>query len=101
MGSLFVFFLIFHLKKQIQQTITEFEVLTALGMKVAIFLDIQPCSTHMNQRFGGTEHLHLQGRNSTKLEASVLARGDIFLHNFGSQTYYTALHRPRRCQFSN
>jgi hypothetical protein len=38
-----------------------FEVLTAVDMNVAIFWDIAPCSTYVNQRFGGVYHLRLQG----------------------------------------
>jgi hypothetical protein len=46
-----------------------FEVFTAVVMKVNIFWDVAPCSPHMNQRFGGTYHLHPQGRKSTEKEA--------------------------------
>jgi hypothetical protein len=38
-----------------------FEILTAIGMNVTIFWDIAPCTSHMNQRFGGESHFHLQG----------------------------------------
>jgi hypothetical protein len=40
-------------------------------MNVAIFWNKAPCGPHMNQRFGGTYHLHLQGRKSTKKANSV------------------------------
>jgi hypothetical protein len=48
-----------------------FEVLTAVVMITAIFRDIAPCSPYMNRRFGGTYHLHLQGRISAEQETSV------------------------------
>jgi hypothetical protein len=35
-------------------------------MKVAISWDVVPCSPYMNQRFGRTFHLHLQGRKSAE-----------------------------------
>jgi hypothetical protein len=38
------------------------EVLTAVVMKSAVFWDITPCSPlKVDQRFGGTYHLHLLG----------------------------------------
>jgi hypothetical protein len=40
-----------------------FEVLTAVVMKITIFWDIMLCSPlNVNRHFGGTYHLHLQGR---------------------------------------
>jgi hypothetical protein len=30
-----------------------------------------PCSPYVNQRFGGTYHLHLQGRKSAEQETSI------------------------------
>jgi hypothetical protein len=48
-----------------------FEVLTAVGMNVAIFCDIRPCSPYVNWRFGGTYNLHLQGKNSAEQETRV------------------------------
>jgi hypothetical protein len=38
------------------------EVLTAVTMKNAVFWDVAPCGFIINQRFGGTYRLHLQGR---------------------------------------
>jgi succinylglutamate desuccinylase len=35
-----------------------------------MFWDIAPCSRYMNRRFGGTYHLHLQGRKSAEKETS-------------------------------
>jgi hypothetical protein len=52
-----------------------FEVPTAVVMKVAILWDIAPCSPYMNERFGGTYHLHFQGRKSADQETSVLVGG--------------------------
>jgi hypothetical protein len=49
------------------------EFLTAVDMKVAIFWDISQCSLHMNQRFGGTYHLHLQDKKSAEQETYVPA----------------------------
>jgi hypothetical protein len=40
-----------------------FEVITAVVLKSTIFWDRTPCSPlKVNQQFGGTYHLHLQGR---------------------------------------
>jgi hypothetical protein len=41
-------------------------------MKVAIFCDIAQCIPHVKQSFGGTYHLHLQGRKSAEQETSGL-----------------------------
>jgi hypothetical protein len=42
-----------------------FEVFTAVVMKSIIFWDITPCSLlSFNRSFGGTYHLHLQGRRN-------------------------------------
>jgi hypothetical protein len=40
-------------------------------MNVAIFWAIAPCSAYVNKRFGGTYHLHLQGRKSAEQETSL------------------------------
>jgi hypothetical protein len=40
-------------------------------MNVAIFWDIEPCSPYVDRRFGGTYHLHFQGRKSADQETSV------------------------------
>jgi hypothetical protein len=50
-----------------------FDVLSALVMKSIILWDMMPCSPlSFNRRFGGTYHLHLQGRrtNFSKKQAS-------------------------------
>jgi hypothetical protein len=39
---------------------------------VAIIWDIAPCSLYVNCCFGGTYHLHLQGRKSAKPESAFL-----------------------------
>jgi hypothetical protein len=48
-----------------------FEVLTAVVMSLASFLDIAPCSPYMNRRFGEMYHLHLQGRKSAEQDPNV------------------------------
>jgi hypothetical protein len=35
-------------------------------MKKAVFWDVAPCRCGVNRRFGGTYHLHLQGRRKNK-----------------------------------
>jgi hypothetical protein len=45
-------------------TITEFEVITAVTMKNAIFLDVAPCGFIINPRFDETSRLHLQDRRN-------------------------------------
>jgi hypothetical protein len=47
-----------------------FEVVTAVVINVAIW-DTSQCSPYVNQCFGGTYHLHIQGRKSTEQETSV------------------------------
>jgi hypothetical protein len=83
-----------------------FEVLPPAVMKFNIFWDIVPCSPYMSLCFGGTYHLHLQGRKSAKQETTCscwfLARlifnpedgGDMFLRNISSYMDYMALY-PR------
>jgi hypothetical protein len=85
-----------------------------IGTDVAIYWGIAPCSPYVNDRFGGTYHLHLQGRKSAQQETSVqqvtgwfLVRlifdpedlGDMFLRNVCSHTDYTALY-PIKWQHS-
>jgi hypothetical protein len=48
-----------------------FEVLIAVIIHIAVLWEKAPCSTYVNRRFGGTYHLHLQGRKSAKQETSV------------------------------
>jgi hypothetical protein len=43
-----------------RQVYLRFEVFTAVTMKKAVFWDVVPCKNCVNQRFGGTYHLHLQ-----------------------------------------
>jgi hypothetical protein len=85
-----------------------FEVSTAVTMKNAVFWDVAPCSSCVNQRFGGTYLLHLQGR---KIRNDLLTlvprswifysenRGHTFFRNVGSHKNYTAPH-PRRRRYS-
>jgi hypothetical protein len=47
------------------------EVLSAVVIGVAICWDRAPCSQYANRCFGGTHHLHLQGRKSAEQETSV------------------------------
>jgi hypothetical protein len=61
-----------------------FEVITAVVMSVAIFWNIAQCSPYVNQRFGGTYHLHLQGRKSEEQETSMLAGGQTELFQMKS-----------------
>jgi hypothetical protein len=42
-------------------------------MKIVIFWDIASCIAYMNGLFGGTYHLHLQGRKSAENETLALA----------------------------
>jgi hypothetical protein len=51
-------------------------------MKFAIFWYIAPCSTYMNRRFGGTYHLHLQGRKSAECSENSSALRISFLRLF-------------------
>jgi hypothetical protein len=71
-----------------------FEVLTAVIMKSTIFWDIKPCSPlSVNRKFGGTYHLHLQGRKSLPPAFMLVScsayffapedGGDMFLRNAG------------------
>jgi hypothetical protein len=55
--------------------IAGFEVLTAVVMIISFLWDIGVCNPYMNRRFGGTYHLHLQGRKSAEQETSVRACG--------------------------
>jgi hypothetical protein len=42
--------------------IVGFVVFTAVTMKNVVFWDVVPCRSCVNQRFGGTCHIHLRGR---------------------------------------
>jgi hypothetical protein len=43
--------------------------------RVVFFWDTVPCGLYMNDRFGGTYHLHLQDGKSADKESSVLTGG--------------------------
>jgi hypothetical protein len=43
-----------------------YEVLPAVVMNVGIFWNLERCTPHVNRRFGGTYHFHLQGRISAE-----------------------------------
>jgi hypothetical protein len=47
------------------------EFLTEAVMNVEILWDMAACRHYVNSRFGGTYHLHLQGRKSAAHETSV------------------------------
>jgi hypothetical protein len=49
-------------------------------VNIAIFWDTAPCSQFVNRRFGGTYHLHIQGKKSTEEEASVQQIPSHLLH---------------------
>jgi hypothetical protein len=51
--------------------IIRFEVFTEVTMKNAIFWDVAPCRCFVNQRFGGTNHIHLQDRKIHERGTSV------------------------------
>jgi hypothetical protein len=65
----------YHYSNKNDLKLVGFEVLTAVVMNVAIFWDIAPCSPYVNQRFGGTYHLYLQGKKSAEQETSVQQGG--------------------------
>jgi hypothetical protein len=48
-----------------------FEVFTAVTMKNAVFWDVAPSRSYVNQRFGGMYRFHLQGRKTRKAGTSV------------------------------
>jgi hypothetical protein len=50
-----------YLKFPIIRRYVELEAFTAVTMKNAIFWDVASCRSFVNQRFGGTYRLHLQG----------------------------------------
>jgi hypothetical protein len=61
-----------------------FEVFTAVTMKNAIFLDVVPCRSCVNQRFEGTYRFHLQGRKIRKRGTSchlltLVPRSQVFV----------------------
>jgi hypothetical protein len=64
-----------------------------------IFWDTAPCSLHVNWRFGGTYHLHFQGRKSRWFLARLIFcpedGGYTFLREVGSHMDYTALYLRR------
>jgi hypothetical protein len=62
-----------------------FEVFTAVTMKNAVFLDVVRCSSCVNERFGGTYRLHLQGRKIRVRATSVSRWLHTGLHGATSQ----------------
>jgi hypothetical protein len=48
-------------------------------LNVAIFCDIEPCGQYVNRRFGGTCHIHLQGKKSAEQETSHLLQARFLL----------------------
>jgi hypothetical protein len=46
-------------------------IFTAVTMKNAFFWDVTPCGSCKNRRFGGSCHLHLQGRKHPRAKKSV------------------------------
>jgi hypothetical protein len=48
-----------------------FEAFTGVTMKNVVFWDVALCSSCFNRRFGGTYHLHLQGRRIRERGTSV------------------------------
>jgi hypothetical protein len=57
-----------------------FEVLTAVVMKSSIFWDITPCSPlNVNNCFGGTCRLNLQGRRKSQVKYQREAGGKLIL----------------------
>jgi hypothetical protein len=60
--------------------------------KNVIFWDVAPCSSCVNQRFGGTYRLHRQGRKIGARGTSVSR----WLQIVGSHKNYTASHPRRR-----
>jgi hypothetical protein len=52
-------------------TVIFFQLALSMWYDVAIFWDIAPSTPYVNRRFGGTYHLHLQGRKSAEQETSM------------------------------
>jgi hypothetical protein len=50
--------------------LVQYKILTVVVTNGALFWDLAPWSPGVNQRFGGTYHLHLQGRKSAEYETS-------------------------------
>jgi hypothetical protein len=48
-----------------------FEVFMVVTMKNAVFWDVAPCRSCVNQHFGRKYHLHLQGRKIRKRGTSM------------------------------
>jgi hypothetical protein len=53
-------------------------------MNAAIFWDTVPCRQNVNQRFGGTYHLHLQGRKSIEEKTSTCQHDGFLLDWFST-----------------
>jgi hypothetical protein len=93
--------------------LVRFEVFTAVTMKNAVFWDVAPCISCVNQCFRGTYRLHLHGRKirerGTSMSCSQLLTlvpcwwidgGDTFFWNIGSHDIYVAPHPRRRRSFT-
>jgi hypothetical protein len=86
------------LKKEMAKLQTVFcyvglEVLTAVVLKSTIFWDVMSCSPlRVNWRFGGTYHLHLQGRKISWARNQAICSSET---SVDSPTEYMALY-PRR-----
>jgi hypothetical protein len=90
------------MKESITKQINRIQNQWTETLNVAIFWHIMPLSPYVNQRFGGTYHIHLQGRKSPAA-LWFLARpifhpedGSESLRNVGPHTDYTALYPGRR-----
>jgi hypothetical protein len=52
-------------------------ILTTEEVKKAVFWDVSPCRSGVNQRFGGTYRLHLQGRGEIRKSAREASIRDV------------------------
>jgi hypothetical protein len=71
------------------------------SLKNAVFWDVASCTSCVKRRFGGTYHLHLQDRKIRGRRTSVsrlLAEGDTFPRNVGSQIPEDGILHSRRCE---
>jgi hypothetical protein len=73
------------------------EIPTAVGANVAILWDIAPCNPYVNRRFGGTYHLHFQGKVSTAtnrrftLDVNIIS-GPLHSNNCTIHTIIISIH---------
>jgi hypothetical protein len=64
-----------------------FEAFTAVTMKNAVFWDVAACRSCVNRRFGGTYHLHLQGRKireARNQREQVVQTAATYIHTFNT-----------------